>query len=220
MIQFATYPARARAFKRLSPLSPRWNGIFHPRVPAQNGAGTATAARPRCARRPPISRTSCIVHPHARNTATAGGDTAHEGLNDDGVVGRTRTAPEPDCRCGPDRVALTCQTVHCPSRAIGGCVAPDHSSASYWLCARQRSSMFVADVSPPSAIRHDVMEFQETGFGAASLLSLKCTTSAVARPHVALDGRGDVARARGRRAATPRPIVAANFVFEGRSAAA
>ena len=38
--------------------------------------------------------------------------------------------------------------------------------------------------------RHDVMEFQEAGFGAAALFSLKCASPAVARPHVALDGRG------------------------------
>ena len=53
---------------------------------------------------------------------------------------------------------------------------------------------------------HDVMEFQETGFLASTLVALKRATSAVARPHVTLHRRRNVARPRGRSESVPRPI--------------
>ena len=125
---------------------------------------------------------------------------------------RRRREPQPNSPRGelPNLVDRTHAT-HRPH--VTGTNGPKRRSDSWTLCARQRSDRFATVVSPPIAVRVDVVELQERALAAASAgLRDEGALAAIAEPHGALDvGPGRDATRRPDRPAGRGFDVAASF---------
>ena len=80
------------------------------------------------------------------------------------------------------------------------------TASQFKIIARRRAAL---------RVRHDVMEFEKAGLPTAPLFASKGTSAAIAAPHFALDGGGNVSRAEFRFApGLSRPIGRSNLSFQ------